>query len=187
MNLIVTGTGRCGTRYVAYVLTQAGIRCGHETVFGPYGPNGGSLPDVSWLAVPHLADYPTAHRTLIWREPNDVIASLQTIGLFDRPSIWRDYQTGILGEQGSPFERACHHYVEWNRMALEHVDAVTSIHNIDWVALLGPGYTPDLGVRIAEVVARTPSNVNGSPRTTPHQPLPQAVRDMRDVLCYRSR
>lgn len=33
---LVTGTGRCGTGYIAHVLSSAGIRCSHEGIFSPH-------------------------------------------------------------------------------------------------------------------------------------------------------
>jgi len=33
LKYIVTGTGRCGTVYVARLLSQIGVPCGHETIF----------------------------------------------------------------------------------------------------------------------------------------------------------
>ncbi|RDJ35112.1 MAG: hypothetical protein DWQ19_09770 [Crenarchaeota archaeon] len=33
LNFIVTGTGRCGTVYLAKLLTSVGIPCGHESIF----------------------------------------------------------------------------------------------------------------------------------------------------------
>ena len=42
MNLkyLVTGTGRCGTVYMARILTSIGIPCGHETIFDYRGTRG---------------------------------------------------------------------------------------------------------------------------------------------------
>lgn len=37
LKYLVTGTGRCGTVYMARFLTEIGIKCGHEAVFGPKG------------------------------------------------------------------------------------------------------------------------------------------------------
>lgn len=37
LKYLVTGTGRCGTVYMARFLTEIGITCGHEAVFGPKG------------------------------------------------------------------------------------------------------------------------------------------------------
>jgi len=37
MDFLVTGTGRCGTLYVARLLNTAGILCGHESIFTPKG------------------------------------------------------------------------------------------------------------------------------------------------------
>jgi hypothetical protein len=37
LKVVVTGTGRCGTVFMANLLTSLGWPCGHEAVFGPYG------------------------------------------------------------------------------------------------------------------------------------------------------
>lgn len=37
LDYVVTGTGRCGTVYMAKLLTASGIPCGHETIFGHQG------------------------------------------------------------------------------------------------------------------------------------------------------
>lgn len=40
INYIITGTGRCGTVYMARLLTSLGILCGHETIFDFCGLRG---------------------------------------------------------------------------------------------------------------------------------------------------
>jgi hypothetical protein len=35
LECVVVGTGRCGTTYMAQLLTSAGIPCGHESIFTP--------------------------------------------------------------------------------------------------------------------------------------------------------
>lgn len=37
LKIVVTGTGRCGTVFMANLLTSMGWPCGHEAVFGPHG------------------------------------------------------------------------------------------------------------------------------------------------------
>lgn len=37
LKVIVTGTGRCGTMFMANLLTTLGWPCGHEAIFGPEG------------------------------------------------------------------------------------------------------------------------------------------------------
>lgn len=37
LEILVTGTGRCGTGFIAKLLTSAGCRCTHEQVFNPMG------------------------------------------------------------------------------------------------------------------------------------------------------
>lgn len=111
---VVTGTGRCGTKHIAHLLTAAGVRCGHEDWFGPlpaFG-EGNWIPrptllskarglasrvkveilrrrrrlegDASWLAVPHLESY-DGLVLLQLRDPLAVINSLVAIELFAAP------------------------------------------------------------------------------------------------------
>jgi len=68
MDILITGTGRCGTGYISQVLTSAGVPCTHEQVFTTRGwdfalecirlrkehPEWGWLAESSWLAVPFL-------------------------------------------------------------------------------------------------------------------------------------
>src|SRR4051794_29418744 len=57
MRFVVTGCARSGTSYVAKLLTETGIPCGHELVYGPGSvkPWPDSRPgESSWLAAPHL-------------------------------------------------------------------------------------------------------------------------------------
>ena len=59
---VVTGTGRSGSGWISLVLRNAGVLCGHEQVYNPFGvcwkrwvkdePEWHA--DSSWLALPHL-------------------------------------------------------------------------------------------------------------------------------------
>jgi hypothetical protein len=55
MRVLITGTGRCGTGWMARALTAAGAPCGHEAAFTARGHG-----DCDWVAevshVPGLAD-----------------------------------------------------------------------------------------------------------------------------------
>lgn len=39
LQYLITGTGRCGTTYMARLLTSLGYMCGHESIFTTYGIN----------------------------------------------------------------------------------------------------------------------------------------------------
>jgi hypothetical protein len=100
LRFIVTGTGRCGTVYMARVLTSIGVPCGHEGIFNNEPPDivenrflGKMAPrtsqvsenfgwldesrmiaDSSYMAVPYLKKFnvPLIH---VVRNPFDVISS----------------------------------------------------------------------------------------------------------------
>jgi hypothetical protein len=78
---VVTGCARSGTLFTARALAALGHRCDHEALFTPATSGvpafGESQGDVSWLAVPFLADLPpgtvVVHQV---RHPLAVVRSL---------------------------------------------------------------------------------------------------------------
>lgn len=87
IELIVTGTGRCGTGFAAKWLTSIGIPCGHERIFQPLGlgqlmynlrQGPPLMADAAWESAPYLRldrleDVPVIHLT---RHPRRVLESL---------------------------------------------------------------------------------------------------------------
>src|SRR5690606_13238529 len=75
MRFVVTGSGRCGTHYLATLLTEAGVKCTHETVYS-YLPEPkpwtDQVADSSLMAAPYLGEYPTV---LLVRHPLKVVKS----------------------------------------------------------------------------------------------------------------
>lgn len=77
--LLITGTGRCGTGYIAQVLQRCDVACGHEGYWHPEGIEGTTLDldaDASWCA---LALGLEGYRGVIGhqvRHPLDVVSSL---------------------------------------------------------------------------------------------------------------
>lgn len=83
---IVTGTGRCGTMFMAKFLTSAGINCGHEVIFTNAGLEtaksklqiySGLEADSSYMAAPYLRNPILKDAKIIHvvREPMKVINS----------------------------------------------------------------------------------------------------------------
>lgn len=118
LKFIVAGTGRCGTAYIAQVLTRIGIPCGHEWVYAPEHcySNIDILGDSSAQAVPFIPEFNglVLHQT---RDPLKVIGSLVSFKLFDDPRFH-----GPAGEfiarhfqmTGNVLEDSMRYYVEWN-------------------------------------------------------------------------
>ncbi len=138
MRLVITGTGRCGTGYVAKVLQNCeSITAGHEFVFGPHGPDPKRdvTVDVSWLAIPYLPQ--VRHEMnigLLYRHPAAVISSFLGIGFFDRNSMYLDFMRNYVPdiENMEPFDAACHWYVASNQHALNYAHFVTNIDSVAW-------------------------------------------------------
>lgn len=129
---VIVGTGRSGSGYVARVLDAAGIRCGHESWWNPFGTRADGLAvDSSWCALPLGLD---GYTGLVWhqlRHPLDVVSSLGKEPTSEGP--YRDLQVRLMPwDPIDPIEwgmLAWHSYVEAaQRLAvrawrLEDVDA----------------------------------------------------------------
>jgi hypothetical protein len=85
---VVTGTGRCGTVYLANLLTKCGLPCGHESVFTPWGLeealarlDGRSAIEVSAISVASCGDW--------FREGDAVVAdsSYMAAPFLDHPVL----------------------------------------------------------------------------------------------------
>jgi hypothetical protein len=119
LKFIVVGTGRCGTRYIAEQLTQAGISCGHEWVYLPHArrtPHIAILGDSSAQAAPFVPDFPgfVFHQV---RHPLKVIGSFLGFGLFHDDRQFGpdgDFMARHFRFTGDVLGDTMRYYVEWN-------------------------------------------------------------------------
>lgn len=127
--LIVTGTGRNGSGYAHSRLTNAGLRCGHESIFMYRGlgaakermaraPN--IVADSSWMAAPHLDDPFLSKAVVVHqvRHPGKVLASWMREPTQTTPRYWQ-YLLQFLPELEQiedDITRCAARYVLWNRM-----------------------------------------------------------------------
>lgn len=152
--IIITGTGRCGTNYFARVLTEVGIPCTHEGYFTPEGPSPVAMPraDSSWLAAPYLGSYPEAKLIMAVRSPQAVVRSLMGVGFFEIEGPFRKFalchEPDLSGK--APLEACWLWWTRWNRRILAHdpgvVVGVTDMMT-DWV----PPLASTLGVEKADL------------------------------------
>lgn len=154
MNFVVTGCGRSGTTFLAKLLSNLNVPCGHEQVFTPrtrMTPREFSS-DASWMAVPFLEslapDCPVVHLT---RAPSLVAASFVRIGFFSpdhdrywRPAVrWnplrqkpegREYIAFLRRHSPQTFyelralDRALYHWWDWNSRILAQSHARPYVH-----------------------------------------------------------
>lgn len=164
--IIVTGTGRCGTAYMARLLTSAGVECAHEGIWRL-----GNWPDApelmhkldempwdanaSWLMAPFLEELEDVTVVHLVRHPKAVVDSYRRLAFFNprfedshwpyaqfakehMPDVWR---------YGTTKMRAAAFYVAWNRMIADKApDAI--LHRVEddpepLLDKLGISYDPD--------------------------------------------
>lgn len=131
---VVVGTGRCGTGYVASVLNEVGIRCGHEDVYGPDGvhPSRRLRGDASWLAAPSLDHF----RGVVWhlvRHPIAVVQSFLHLGFFRTEpwDVYKDYAARFVPFSADELDTAIRWYVEWNRRCEAVADFRCQLEDIE--------------------------------------------------------
>ena len=78
LQFLVTGTGRCGTVYMARLLTSLGIPCGHESIFSFSGwriasqiLKGKGRPQLSYVSTHNVL---TNRRLPKWVDVEDIVA-----------------------------------------------------------------------------------------------------------------
>lgn len=158
--VVVTGTGRSGTKWCATVLRLGGILCGHEQVFttgqfdgmteqewGPFEA------DSSLAAVPFLDRHPQARKVLVVREPLAFAGSILAVGpllcgsqpraLADHLARRHPWVLDAPTEAGA----ALRWWAVWNGQGASHAD----------VTLRLEGLTPDVLYDACGVVPRWPT------------------------------
>ncbi|MCC6409289.1 MAG: hypothetical protein IT453_19175 [Planctomycetes bacterium] len=134
---LITGCGRSGTGYIATLLGELGIPCGHEVVYqpdtcaerAPAWPEG-VRGESSWLAAPYLATLPEGTLVLHQvREPVAVVRSFLRIRFFEGKSVWKRFAEAHVAElaSGTPLERCVKYWLGWNKLCqsaagLRHVE-----------------------------------------------------------------
>ena len=133
MRYLVTGTGRCGTGYIAQVLNSVGIQCTHEQIFNQNGigfareqiairkahPEWGWEGESSWYAAFYLDNPVLDGVTIVHlvRHPKDVIDSQLSMGNWN---IYRGKEVLLqylptLANYVERIDLSAHWYLEWNR------------------------------------------------------------------------
>jgi hypothetical protein len=171
LNFVVVGTGRCGTAYMAQLLTRMGIPCGHEWAYSAHPRKYADVEiagDSSAQAVPFLSEFrgKVLHQV---RDPLRVIGSFLGFGLFRDPKAH-----GVDGEfmlrhfefTGNELDDAMRYYVEWNRRC-EGVDPSRYLLyqleqvNVDLMMQIARFLGEDVsGPTIEQAIAAVPRNFN---------------------------
>ena len=138
---VICGTGRCGTGSAAQMLANAGVVCGHEAAFTPWGycKRWGLTGDVSWLAQPHLKHFRGIVVHLV-RAPQDTVQSMLDTGKFDpgRDDVYVRFLRRRMPLSGNPVDDAYAWYVYSNRgiepYATVRFKITELVEMTDWIA-----------------------------------------------------
>lgn len=124
MRILITGTGRCGTQWVAAALSAAGVQCTHEVHWTRRRAGHGDwTAEASWPAAAYTP-VAGAHVVHLVRHPLTVIRSRVAGGLFAarprkglrRLQAWTYRQAPAVAEGRTETQRAALHWVAWNHL-----------------------------------------------------------------------
>jgi hypothetical protein len=135
--IVITGSGRCGTKWTSEALTAAGIPCGHEAAHSHLAV--GEWPeslcaDSSWMAATML-DVVTDPVVLLVRHPLSVVSSWVEIGFFswdmDNPTHepLRRFAPHVYRYPAAP-DRALAMWLTLTRAALARAEMILRIESI---------------------------------------------------------
>lgn len=195
---VVTGTGRCGTGYVAELFKAMQVSCGHETVYGPEGPRewGTGRGDSSWMAAPFLRDLAGQGIKIIHlhRDPLAVVNSLVGIGFFD-PAIdhgpYREFARQWCPQAfqtADPVEAATTFVIWWDSLIRPYADMSVKVEGLDPIILHQMlhlvGAEPSLAY-VQQHFGEVPHDVNTRRRATlTWDDMPEALADHAEELGY---
>ena len=143
--IVISSTGRCGSVYVAKLLTSVGILCDHESYFGPTGKEIENsfvskreglhkfpkrIAESSMFSAPFLKTLDSKTKIIhLVRHPLKVITSFtKDLNMFNQN--WRDNKSFVVTESfirkhidieniKDQLTAGCAYYVLWNRLIEE--------------------------------------------------------------------
>jgi len=135
LQFIVTGTGRCGSKFMTHFLTGIGWPCGHEVFFTPHG-----LAHVdrfltwrhlrlvgacSWMAAPYLETHEAIRDAFVihlLRHPKRYIDSHLKLWPRKRRSVFSRFvcdnlpEINLIDDMDDRFTWEAYKWIHWNRM-----------------------------------------------------------------------
>jgi hypothetical protein len=137
---VITGTGRNGSRWIANVLSAAGLETSHECWFNGRGVQHESgVIESSWLAVPELDDFDGVIGVQL-RDPQQVIQSLLGAGAhgqFSKEGRKQGHYFDWIVEwlpnikDMDPPEAAQHFVAHWLHRVMWQADYIWTVESLD--------------------------------------------------------
>lgn len=159
--LVVIGTGRHGSRYIAELLTACGIPCSHEAYWNPFDTEDGALlGDSSWCAGGFLAGYEGA----IFHQVRDPLAVVNSLVKSPDMGPSAELRRRVLGNPFGydPLEQAIDTVIAWRKLCdAQPLAGRWRVEDVDEgvVRLVGSavGIEP---TNVAEALATIPKDTN---------------------------
>jgi hypothetical protein len=138
LEVLIIGTGRCGTGFLAKSLDRSGISCGHESIFNHWDKsiiekninNNKLVAEAAWPAVPFIGTSFLKQSVKIIhlvRHPMHVIRSFHDLNFFSQERVSKPlnqivYQnTTISADSQDRLISSVKHYFEWNNLAITKI------------------------------------------------------------------
>lgn len=139
LRILIVGTGRCGTGWLADALSKSQISCGHEAIFNHWSEekvkknymSSGYAAESAWPAAPFIGR-PWFDSTVkvvhMVRNPRDVVKSFYDLNFFSSDRVAKPLNqivyknTSITADSQDRLSSAVQHYIEWNRLIEQRLE-----------------------------------------------------------------
>lgn len=171
--IVIGGCARSGTNFISKLLTQGGVPCNHEILFG--APGFGHIVDnavaeSSWLAIPYFPREKMRGAILIHliRHPLKHISSMNHVHTFEdyqfKSNIYTIYKELFLPtiQRYRLMDRYMYNWIKWNIMAEKYADLTYRLEDL----VENPKEIfDDLGIDVSKVKFDTkPTNTYNKPK-----------------------
>lgn len=157
--ILVTGSGRSGTGYLAEILNRCGLRAGHEAWWGlnTDGPEHGLDVDVSWLGC-----FDIGYTGRVFAQVRHPVDCIPSIYASEHSFPWLLVRAQNVHLTGDWAVDACRIWLDYTRHAVERAEAWWMVEDIN-PDLLAERFDLDAET-VAAVLAEMPTDVNARPR-----------------------
>lgn len=196
---LCSGVGRSGTMWIARLLTDLGLVCGHEQQFTPdrHGPL--DRPESSWLAMPFLADLPPGTPVVqMMRDPARVVQSVMRerflVDPLRAPTVYDQFvarHRPWIVDSGDHLTRAIRWVSTWDEPIDDYAHVVVQIDSPDVIDHVRAAVRVATGLdftaeRVGGVAARL-GRVNAARAPDVHVPTIQEIYESPEGWRVRDR
>ena len=179
---LITGSGRCGTGWIASVLTTAGFTCGHERWWSIGEREHGLDGDASWLGC-----FDDGYPGRVFAQVRHPATCIPSIYANEHAHPWLLIRAQNVNLSGDWRTDAVRIWTTYTRHAVQRADAWWRVEDVDVDGATLASLFGLKAVEVTKAIDATPHSVNHRPGASwdwPEGPDVDAARALAEELGY---